>query len=196
MPTADGLTILGIDPSSTKLAIVVGDSRGLAVKDHLTVKLSATDRPSACKTAYDATLNVLMGQHHVAAVCLEEPVMGRGGPGSTIPQAMISGAIQAAVAQFWALGNAWNEGAEETEFYLANNQSWKKAVLGKGGGDKDFIADWVKENEPVAFSQFVTPRGLVDQDLCDALCIYRYGVRKYRLSQKIKKGLARRGTRS
>lgn len=152
------IALLGIDPSSRKLAAIhgmVGDEPHIR---HVTEKLPQ-DKPTACLTAYE-WVRELIGQYPDGAVyaAIELPVLGRGGPGSTIPQAQINGAL---------LAGAQSAGAI---VILVNNSRAKKEIVGRGNASKDDIRRWVKEAWPALYSDIKS-----DQDLCDSAMIYMYG---------------------
>jgi Holliday junction resolvasome RuvABC endonuclease subunit len=151
-------TIVGIDPSSRKLAAVVSRlGKEPDVETH-TRKLPQ-DKPAACLLAYEWARNLVDMQGDTdVCVFVEMPVMGRGGPGSTIPQAQINGALLAG-AQMSA-----------AEVIPVNNARVKKTVVGKGNATKDDVRDWVKVAWPVLYDRIGK-----DQDLCDSAMIYVYG---------------------
>ena len=161
--------IFGIDPSSRKLAVVHGEPG----KKHLghEVKTLPARRPDACLVAFE-WVGALVDRYpfHHPYVVIEAPVFGRGGPGSTIPQAMINGALQA---------GAHDAGADVID---ANNAHVKKEVLGRGNAKKDEIAAWAAATRPDLHAEFGT-----DQDLCDALMIWTYGVGVLKLRDRIAK---------
>lgn len=87
-------------------------------------------------------------------IFVEAPVVGRGGVRSTLVQAYVSGAIQAAASAYGGV-------------HLVNVQSWKKAVVGSGRADKQ------------AVKQAIISHGLSDdlpQDFYDATAICLYGL--------------------
>jgi Holliday junction resolvasome RuvABC endonuclease subunit len=152
--------VIGIDPSSVKLAAVIceaGDEPNATIH----VQRLPTDKPEACVAALEwvRTLVELAGSNDVH-VYIEYPVMGRGGPGSTIPQALINGALQAGAKMAGA------------KVYSVNNAHCKKVVVGKGNASKDDIKAWVKKAWPGLYEKIGK-----DQDLCDSAMIYVYGKR-------------------
>lgn len=166
--------VIGVDPSSAKLAAIVsiiGDEPNVETR---TLKLP-THKPTACAMAFewirglvDLASDLEPGSVHVF---LELPVMGRGGPGSTIPQARINGALAA---------GAELAGATVTD---VNNAHCKKVVLGKGNASKDEIKEWVSDAWPTLYKRISK-----DQDLCDSAMIYVYGrktlLRKARVAER------------
>ena len=148
------MTILGIDPSSVKLAIV--SDRLLSVK----YTLAKQSGPEGCLEALRAMENLLValpGRPGLAFI--ERPVVGRGGVQSSIKQAMVSGVLQAALLEFgWSV-------------YLVHPSTWKTAIVGKPTAAKDEVARSLEDQWPEAHS---LANG--DQDLVDAAAICLYGV--------------------
>lgn len=164
-------TVFGIDPSSRKLAVVysvVGDEPTVQYK---TLALPQ-DKPRACLMAFQWVRELVEPSTAVGAVyvAVEMPVFGRGGPGSTIPQAQINGALLAGI-----------EAAGATAI-LVNNARAKKEVTGHGNINKDGIRQWVKEAWPTLYAEIGK-----DQDLCDSTMIYVYGTRTIELRNKIER---------
>lgn len=152
--------VIGIDPSSAKLAAVlsaVGDEPGAT----LHVKRLPKDKPEACQVAFEWVTELVQSvPMDDVYVYIEYPVLGRGGPGSTIPQALINGALQAGARMAGAT------------VYSVNNAHCKKVVIGRGNANKDDIRAWVKEAWPALYEKIGK-----DQDLCDSAMIYVYGKR-------------------
>lgn len=169
-------TIIGIDPSSQKLAAVVS-VLGKENRAEVHTKGLPKDKPTACLLAFEwaRTLVELAGGQ--VYVFIEMPVLGRGGPGSTIPQAQINGAL---------LAGAQMAGAEVLP---VNNARVKKDVIGRGNANKDDIRKWVSEAWPAMYARIGK-----DQDLCDSAMIYIYGkhVIERRDKMMAKKHLGRR----
>ncbi len=151
-------TVVAIDPSSRKLAAVVSKiGKEPSVETH-TRKLPQ-DKPTACLLAFEWARSLVdMQEESDVCVFVEMPVMGRGGPGSTIPQAQINGALLAGAQ----MANA--------EVLPVNNARAKKTVIGRGNATKDDIKQWVKAAWPVLYARIGK-----DQDLCDSAMIYVYG---------------------
>lgn len=150
------ISIIGVDPSSRKLAAVassMGDDRA-----DIYVKALPQDKPTACLMAFEWMRSIVEERDGDVYVFIELPVFGRGGPGSTIPQAQVNGAL---------LAGGHSAGASVN---LVNNARVKKEVVGKGNATKDDIREWVRDNWPTLYSQIET-----DQDLCDSAMIHRYG---------------------
>ena len=150
---------IGVDPSSRKLAAVmcvVGNEPSVK----FTTKAIPVDKPTSCLLAFEwmRTLVELHQSQGDVYVFVELPVLGRGGPGSTIPQAQVNGAL---------LAGAQMAGAEVIP---VNNSHVKKDVIGRGNANKDDIKQLVKEAWPKLYEQISK-----DQDLCDSAMIYMYG---------------------
>lgn len=177
-------TVLGVDPSSQKIA-AVESSDPKRDKPTLHVKhFDFEDIEKKCEEAFDFMFDTLMvirerdGQP--PRVFLEAPVMGVGGPGATIPQAFVSGAIMAACMQAGSI------------VVLVNNQTWKKRALGRGNINKDQVRELMKETWPRLFK--ATPimekgdfKGHPDQDLLDAGGLNLHGWRSVDLFERLKK---------
>ena len=129
------ILVLGIDPSSKKLAVVysvLGKENEVKFK----TKKLPQEKPEACSIAYEwlkGFIEDIRGDIPTKDiyVFIELPVLGRGGAGSTIPQAQINGAI---------LAGAFSTGANVVP---VNNVRVKKEVIGKGNANKDAIKAWL-----------------------------------------------------
>lgn len=164
--------IYGIDPSSRKLAVVYGVLGKENESKFLTKKLPQ-EKPEACSLAYEwikGLLESTKGDTSVKDiyVFIELPVLGRGGAGSTIPQAQINGAL---------LAGAFSTGANVIP---VNNVRAKKEVIGKGNANKDAIKDWLSVAWEGMYKQVAN-----DQDLCDSAMIYTYGKQVVQLRERI-----------
>lgn len=182
------LTVAGVDPNSHKLALVE-TRRNRQRKPFLhTYNLGNGDYEERCDRAFEEIRWYCQAVEErdgsPVKVFLEAPVMGKGGPGATIPQAYVEGAVMAAVKQ---------SGADIT---LINNQSWKKQVLGNGNIAKVDIAPKIKElwpelydKVPIVNDTSVTPdwRGKPDQDLIDAGCLNLFGWHRVLLLERLMK---------
>lgn len=153
------LVVVGVDPSSAKLAATIGTPGSEPHIQQRKCSLSR-DKPKACRQAHEwiAALVQEQGEDADVYVFLELPVMGRGGPGSTIPQARINGAVTA---------GAEIAGATVVD---VNNAHCKKDVVGRGNATKDDIAAWCREAWPHAYKMCAK-----DQDLIDSVMIWYYG---------------------
>ena len=167
--------VVGVDPSSRKLAAVVSvvGNEGDVVTS---TRALPQDKPYACHIAYE-WMHLLVEEystHGKVHVFLESPVVGRGGPGATIPQARVNGALSA---------GAVAAGAEVID---VNNSHCKKVTVGNGRASKDDIRDWVEVVWPELFPKIET-----DQDLCDSAMLYIYGVGIITKRERIAKRRAR-----
>lgn len=154
-----GRALVGIDPSSAKIAIMISVNEG---KPYKMVKALAKggDIAAVCLAAFRyvrAAVRDLKADGHRVYLYLEEPVVGRGGAYTTIRQSKVNGAILAA---------ALSGGAE---VHGVNNTTWKKSVVGNGNAGKPMIKEWVRLNWEYAYD---LAKG--DQDVLDAACILRY----------------------
>lgn len=161
--------VIGIDPSSRKLAAVVsviGDEDNVIT----ITKPLPQDKPIACLLAFEWARTLVEEHQHRGDVYafIESPVLGRGGPGSTIPQAQINGALIAGLQM---------AGANVTP---VNNSRVKKEVVGRGNANKDDIRQWVHDYWNDLYVKIEK-----DQDLCDSAMIYQYGSQVVNLRDKI-----------
>lgn len=151
-------TVIGVDPSSRKLAAVVS-AIGYEDAVYTRVKTLPQDKPTSCLMAFEWMRALVEEQSSTDVyVFIELPVLGRGGPGSTIPQAQVNGAL---------LAGGQRAGADVN---LVNNARVKKEVVGRGNATKDDIRDWVRQDWPSLYADIES-----DQDLCDSAMIYVYG---------------------
>lgn len=158
------MTVIGIDPSSKKLAFCVTE---FDLPPVLHTKRLPEGILQATGAAFEEAF-LCFRKLPDAAVYMEEPVVGRN-MRSTIVQAQVGGAVMAAADR-----------AGVPYFELVNNSHWKKEVLGKGNAKKPDITAWLEENWPEAYTL-----AQKDQDLIDASCINRYGVQRQRLMQAV-----------
>lgn len=154
--------VLGVDPSTKKLAIIGTRNRDKQEPEAWTIKLpnDVIDRCGEAFNAFGGLLYDLTQQSDGVAprVYLEAPVLGRGGPHSTISQSQVGGAVMAACSEY------------RCPLVLVNNASWKKQVCGNGGFGKPEIYKAMRSVWPEAFE---LANG--DQDLVDASAIYLFG---------------------
>lgn len=160
--------VLGIDPSSKKLAICLTQSlSGREVPGLHKISLPEGVH-RATGAAFSEAFSFFQDFSNLEAVTyMEAPVVGRG-IGSTIIQAQVGGAVLAA---------ACNAGMK---LNLVNVSSWKKEVVGKGNAKKPEVAAWLKKS----WNEAYTPAA-GDQDLIDACALNRYGVQNQRLMKAI-----------
>jgi Holliday junction resolvasome RuvABC endonuclease subunit len=160
------MTVIGIDPSSKKLALCVTYPGSEKYPELHSIRL-----PEGILQATGAAFEeafLCFQKYSDAAVYMEEPVVGRN-VRSTIVQAQVGGAVMAAADR-----------AGLPYFELVNNSHWKKEVLGKGNAKKEEISFWLGEIWPEAYNL-----AQKDQDLIDASCINRYGVRRQKMMQAV-----------
>lgn len=160
------MTVIGIDPSSKKLAFCI-TYPGSEKYPELHTKRLPEGILQATGAAFEEAF-LCFREFPDAAVYMEEPVVGRN-MRSTIVQAQVGGAVMAAADR-----------AGLPYFELVNNSHWKKEVLGKGNAKKPDITAWLEENWREAYTL-----AQKDQDLIDASCINRYGVQRQRLMQAV-----------
>jgi Holliday junction resolvasome RuvABC endonuclease subunit len=157
----DNAIIIGCDPSSKKLAAVISFIGKEEDADIDIYKLKAKEKALSCAMAFTWARRLgrkCLEQSADVVVFVEAPVFGRGGPGSTIPQAQINGAL---LAGFSMAG---------ITVMTANNSHWKKEVIGKGNANKVQIKEWVQQYWPAMYLSANN-----DQDVIDAAAIYIYG---------------------
>lgn len=173
-PRRTRVAVLGIDLSSTKLAMVLfidGEYHShfktkftglLEVKGHVRSFLSPL--PASIFT--------------VARAYVEEAVVARGGNRVTIAQAYAMGAVRLTLEEMgWGVG-------------LVNVSTWKKQVVGYGRADKHAISQWVEADAaPDIFRSFTR-----DQDVFDAYCVGRYGIRVVRAARAVDESRSLLGT--
>lgn len=163
------MIIVGIDPSSVKIAFVWTDDRQRM--SHKIVKLPKdTDFAVRCAEAHAKTAMLLrrIERRHPGQtifVFIEEPVVGRGGAYATISQSKVHGAIIAA-AQL-------NKSVEKVTG--ANNTTAKKQVVGKGNAKKEEITAWAAKYWRELYDASLTYLKGDRQDIIDSGMINRYG---------------------
>lgn len=146
--------VLGIDLSSTKLAIVarIGDDVVASTK----VKFKTLGQ---LKTAIFDLLSKLESMPGALKhAFIEEALVARGGSRVTIQQAYAMGAARLILEE-----DGWIVS-------LVHVSTWKKRVVGNGRADKLAISEWHRSVAPALYEEFAG-----DQDLVDADCIGRYG---------------------
>lgn len=163
-------SIIGVDPSSHRLAVVV-----LGAQPEWRVRSLPTDEIARVAQAYSWMEWFIKRRVAIypTYVAIEKPVMGIGGPGSTIPQAEVHGALVAA---------AVHAGAVYIE--KVNNKIWKKSVVGSGSAKKEQIKDFVRLTWPTDYLEYeekakdnyssVKQQELYISDLADARAIAEY----------------------
>jgi Holliday junction resolvasome RuvABC endonuclease subunit len=152
----DSTLVAGCDPSSKKLAVVVSHPDG-RVTTHVWQSTNKKWEPSSCLSASE-WIRCEFARMDPGTIWIEDPVVGRAGIRSSVVQAFVSGAAQAA---FQSLG--WT-------VQMVNVQRWKAVVVGNGHASKDDIASAVTQHWPDAAR--ITSS---DGDLTDAAAIALYG---------------------
>ncbi len=156
------LTVMGIDPSSRKIA-AIGHTDDLGwFSQTWSVPTKVKER---CVVLHEfvepyAQFVSSLVVHGPVWVFVENPVVGRGGPHATIVQAQVQGLI---------MGLSMDSGAQAV--YPVNVQTWKKAIVGKGNASKPDVAAWLGAHRPA-----LADMAGDDQDLVDAACIALYGI--------------------
>jgi hypothetical protein len=133
----------------------------------------------------DYSIGVKERDGQYPALFLEAPVMGKGGPGSTIPQAFVSGGVIAGARQGGAT------------ISLVNNQTWKKEICGNGNINKLAVSEWTEENWRLLYEKAPVPTrktdqpegcfGRADQDVIDAGCINLFGWKRTLLVERLRR---------
>jgi len=175
------IVIIGVDPSSRKLAAVASvlDDETDARTHRMALP---KNKPEACLAAYNWMRDLVdtwqrdCGPNTQVFVYVEDPVFGRGGPGSTIPQARINGCL---------LAGAFDAGADVN---MVNNAHVKKEVVGRGNANKEDIVHWLRQAWPAMYETVGK-----DQDLADSAMIYVYGRQVQHRVQRIKRRKAKTG---
>lgn len=150
------MLVAGCDPSSRKVAVVVDHPDGRITTTTWSSRVKKWE-PSSCLSAHEWVVT-MFGRMDRGTVVIEQPAFRSAGVMSTVVQAFVSGAVQAAF-----LGIGW-------DVQLVNISTWKKAVVGSGSASKDDIAVAVREQWGPAFASCDG-----DGDLIDAAAICLYG---------------------
>lgn len=167
----DSVIIVGVDPSTKKIALVWTYDDDTASPGTWVYKLpDSQDYAKRCGTAFEATTKQLrkITQENPMAevyVFIEEPVVGRGGAYATISQSKLHGAIVAACQVSGVV----------TQTRGVNNQTAKKQVVGKGNAGKPEIRTWVRLYWRKLEEQINGYNKGDQQDVADAGMINRYG---------------------
>lgn len=155
--------IYGLDLSTQRIAVASIDlSTGSSWVQEVFIEQGTTNRSLAALKA----LQPAMREWEPGVAFVEDPALGVSAK-STIEQAMVSGVVQAMF------------GTRGFRHEMVNNNTWKKAVVGKGNAKKPEIAAFVEETMPewAALVHEVEPRSKERrQDLFDAICILQYGI--------------------
>lgn len=177
-----GIIIVGVDPAATHLASLTIGGPEPYEYTYMKAPIGVTERCLSAEAWMMARVERYAGIDRVV-VALEAPVLGRGGAGSTIPQATVRGAL---------ICGAMRAGAE----YVidVNNQRWKKQIIGRHGLSKPEIAQHVELTWPRLWRDVErnVPKSF-RQDIYDASCIALYGGFVAKLRDKVakKRGVSR-----
>jgi hypothetical protein len=157
-------TVLAIDPSSVRLALVVTWPRGEAFE---VIELPK-DKVAACGTAYleiGKAIERFTYRGSLPIVLCERQVGSpRGGYNALIPQAHVAGALMAATDVTGA------------PFLPVQVGAWKKRVVGVGNAGKELISDRIHVLWSSAWEAAQTyPKTKGRQDIIDAAAINLYG---------------------
>jgi Holliday junction resolvasome RuvABC endonuclease subunit len=147
-------TIMGVDASSTRLAMVVlkGD------RAYTEIKTLPSDVAEACWTA-SAWLKVQLEEYSPSLIVVEAPFFHRLHPSGSVPMSQVNGALLA--------------GTEGYRVISVQPSHWKKSVLGVGNANKEAIGQWVKQNHTLMFETLDPMK--YREDLIDAFCIALHG---------------------
>ena len=152
--------VYGVDPSSKLLAVAHGNDTAVEFEAH-TLERGA----QGAWQAYEFISGLLAtSSSDDTLLAMEQPLVGRGGVRSTLVQAYISGAVQAAAV------------ARSVPLLLVNVQTWKKDVIHNGNADKDRVRAVLEEEKPME-ARAIHAFGRHEQDLFDALGLQLYGLR-------------------
>lgn len=147
--------IIGIDPSSKKLALV---SYHNGVVEAMVTILGKKAGPEACGVAMD-WLNEYLHLHAEPALAfVESPLVGRAGIRATMVQAFVGGVIQGCFA------------SADVPIYIVHASTWKAHLCGKPTASKDDVRTALRVHWPEAFRESGG-----DPDLIDAASICWYG---------------------
>lgn len=152
------MTVIGIDPSSRKVAATVLRPDGSFDIWPMPIKL--VPLPLRCVNAYNLVRD-LVRLASPCVVVLEQPVSvaGKGSIRAVIPQARVNGAICAA---------ALRAGAKEV--IDVTPSQWKMDVISVGDASKTIVAKHLLKTWPALYH---AAGG--DQDVLDSACIALYG---------------------
>lgn len=160
--------IIGMDPSSRKLAAVYGDPNGTIRWDSITLPGKGISIEKVMDAHFWVQQLIYSLSPEPVHLFIEEPVVGKGGVYSTLVQAKMHGAVYLSAAL---------HGAEVT---AVNNAQVKKAVVGKGNATKPEIKKAMQQRWPSLLRNIHA-----DQDLVDASMIYLFGQEALGLRRKV-----------
>lgn len=160
--------IIGIDPSSKKLALV---SLYDGVVEAKIATLGKKSGPEACGVAMD-WLNEYLHLHAEPALAfVESPLVGRAGVRATMVQAFVGGVIQACFA------------SADVPIYVVHASTWKTHLTGKPTASKDDVRAALRTHWPEAFRESGG-----DPDLIDASGICFYGRHVHHIRKAVAAG--------
>jgi Holliday junction resolvasome RuvABC endonuclease subunit len=177
-------TVLGVDPSSVKFAIVESSK---ADKKKPTLHVCQFEYEAiemkvleAFDFGFEVSMNIRERDGKPPEVFVEAPIQGVGGPGATIPQAFCSGAFMAGAVQAGC------------KVHLINNQTWKKRALGNGNINKQEVRRrmgtvWPELVNEIPIMEKGEFKGFPDQDLIDAGGLNRHGWWYVEMLERLKK---------
>lgn len=174
-----GPVAVGIDPSSARIVACIGWGSVDVEFMICDCRPGPEHRPRALADIYKFGRSlgaILPIPPRALRIGLESPTLARGGPGSVIPQAMASGALQAGLAAFIP-----------APVDIIMVPTWKKNIVGNGSASKDAIREFVETNYPHIAKTMITDKGKFDQDMCDAFCIYLYTYEIERVAQRARR---------
>lgn len=152
-------TVVGVDPGSRKLAVVVNTPGSNFLWTYAVPQ--GTMRPQACDQLFVAFRSFLASvgeSRDDIAVWVEEPVVGKNARGALM-QGQVHGVAMTAALQ-----------SGITSVYSVGNTAWKKETVGAGNAPKSRCREWLASEHPELASNCGD-----DADLVDAACIAVYG---------------------
>ena len=173
--------VVGIDPSSQKVALVITHGSDMSRVDAQLLQLPKDqDYAKRCGAAFILVTRVMrrVASRYPAAdihVFIEEPVVGRGGARSTITQSKVHGAIVAACHCSGVVAGVSG----------VNNSSAKKQVVGMGNASKPEIRRWARMHWPTLEAQIKTYNAGDQQDIADAGMINRAGWKVIQMRERL-----------
>lgn len=162
------MTVVGVDPSSKKLALFVNGDNTYC---HVIKSEKDNSRFQNLALFFNEVNEFIKELPEDTHVFVESALMGRGGVRSTIVQAQAASTVYISSV------------ISGLVVHEVNVQTWKKDIVGSGNASKSDVSQWLDAHEP----------GLAelcggDQDLVDAACLSLYGQRVTRLGSEIARG--------
>lgn len=164
-------TSLGIDLGGRRLAWCVSTETSLIDVAHF--ETEATGNRAQELYVVSMALEPVLARYAIDEIYIEEPIIGRG-VRSSLQLAQMAGAVLHLIGASTALSPT-----------LVTVDSWKKAVCGKGGINKEGIVAWLETEHSDWLDdhcRYTSPRGLakINQDRADAICISRMAFTEHR----------------